>query len=111
MTKLHAIKIEDHEGNGICTACGREGLRWIVTLSDGTQVGTECTKKILGYKPQSKHYNWIADFEIIAEHNERGTYFVMWQQKNGRETRETRDGSLVSVGGIRKDWTQRGWTF
>ncbi len=108
-TTLSIEKIEDHEGNGHCQECHREGLRWICTLSDGSKVGTECAKKVLGWKPQPKHYNWIGDFEIVAEHNERGTHFVMWQRKGGIETRETRDGGLVAVGGVRQDWTRRGW--
>lgn len=107
--KLTVLKIEDHEGAGHCGQCGRDNLRWICTLSDGTAVGTECAKKVLGWKPQPKHYNWIGDFQIIAEHNERGTHFVMWQRKTGIETRETRDGGLVAVGGVRKDWEARGW--
>lgn len=138
--KLTITKIEDHEGNGHCTACGRENLRWICTLSDSTKVGTECAKKVLGWKPQPpcplagdgscvagpeaptvrpawlglgatgrKHYNWIPDFVIVAEHNERGTHFVKWQHKTTRETRETRDGGLTAVGGVRRDWQDRGW--
>jgi len=46
--KLHVVKVEDREGTGTCTACGREGLRWIVTLSDGTQVGTEINIRTAG---------------------------------------------------------------
>ena len=106
---LTITKIEDHEGNGHCGHCDRDNLRWICTLTDGTQVGTECAKKILGWKPSPKNYQWISDFQIVAEHIEADTTFVMWQQKDGRETRETRNGGLVSIGGIRSDWTKRGW--
>jgi hypothetical protein len=107
--RLHIVKIEDHEGDGTCTACGREGLRWIVTLSDGTQVGTECTKRVTGAKPAPKSYTWVGDFRIVAEHDEYGTSYVLWQHKDGRETRETRDGTLTAVGGIRQAWAWRGW--
>ena len=106
---LTVAKIEDYEGSGHCTLCGRENLRWICTLTDGTKVGTECAKKVLGWKPQPKNYQWIGDFRIAAEHVEYGTTFVMWQHKTGRETRETRDGGLTAVGGVRQDWTRRGW--
>ena len=61
------VKIEDHEGNGECRECGRTGLRWIATLSDGTHVGTECAKQILGWKPTPKTYTWVADFTAIAK--------------------------------------------
>lgn len=103
------VKIEDHEGNGHCSACQREGLRWIVTLSDGSQVGTECAKTIIGVKPDPKSYTWTADFTAVAEHNEYGDTLVLWQHKNGTATRETRNGYLVAVGGRRRIWEKEGW--
>ena len=66
---LTVTKIEDREGNGICQCCDRENLRWIVTLSDGSSVGTQCANKIMGHK----NYNWksltadIAGMLIIRE--------------------------------------------
>jgi hypothetical protein len=59
--KLHAVKVEDHEGHGICRQCDRENLRWIVTLSDGSTVGTECARTVLGYKPAPASYRWVEE--------------------------------------------------
>lgn len=108
-TKIHLVKIEDHEGDGTCAACGREGLRWIAVLSDGTQVGTECAKAVLGYRPTPKSYAWVADYTPVAEFTEYGETFVMWQHKRSAQTAETRNGVLSSVGGVRAEWTRRGW--
>jgi hypothetical protein len=106
---IRIVKIEDFEGYGCCSSCGREDLRWIATLSDGTQVGMECAKRILGFRPSPKAYNWVSDFRPVAEHTEHGSTYVMWQHKTCNQTRETRDGVLVSVGGIRQDWRRHGW--
>lgn len=108
-TTLHIAKIEDREFEGECSACPKTGLRWIAILSDGTAVGLECAKKILGYRPAPNVYNWIADFTPAAEHVEYGDTWVMWQHKTRNETRETRNGHLMTVGGVRTDWTRRGW--
>ena len=115
MQRLHVVKVEDHEGDGTCRECGREGLRWIVTLSDGTQVGTECTKKLLGVRVTPTKHQWVTAFVAVAEHVETAPNgdtqtWVMWAHKNNpAATRETRNGHLVSVGGVRQDWTKRGW--
>lgn len=114
-TTLHIAIIEDHEGDGECGNCGRTGLRWIATLSDGSKVGVECAKKLLGYRPTTKSFDWVQYFRVEAEHvetapNGEQTFWAMWVRKDGRtETRETRDGYLVAVGGVRTDWTKRGW--
>jgi hypothetical protein len=103
------VKVEDHEGNGECSECGRTGLRWIATLSDGTTVGVECAKKVMGWKPAPKTYAWTADFAATAEHIECGETFILWTAKTGNATRETRNGNLTAVGGVRQAWTARGW--
>ncbi|GIH07514.1 hypothetical protein Rhe02_55810 [Rhizocola hellebori] len=108
-TKPMIWKIEDREFQGECSACPRTGLRWIAVLSDGSTVGLECAKKIVGFRPSPITYTWVADFEPIAEHNDHGTLYVMWQRKGGKATRETKNGALVSVGGVRSDWIKRGW--
>ena len=108
-TNLKLTKIEDHEGDGTCAECRREGLRWIATLSDGTQVGLECAKKVLGFKPATKNYNWIADFRPVAEFADCGNLHIMWQHKEGSATRETLNGNLVQIGGVAAKWQQRGW--
>lgn len=109
MTTIKLHKIEDYEGHGICRECGREGLRWIATLSDGSQVGLECSKRVLGFKPAPKAYNWLADFRPVAEFNDCGNLHVMWQHKAGTATRETLNGNLVQIGGVSAKWQQRGW--
>lgn len=108
-TKIHLVKIEDHEGDGRCGACGREGLRWIAVLSDGTQVGTECAKAVLGYRPTARDYSWVVDYTAVAEHVEYGVTYIMWQHKRGARTVATRNGVLDTVGGVRAEWTRRGW--
>lgn len=94
---LHIVKIEDHEGDGRCSECNREGLRWICTLSDGTTVGTECARKIVGFKPAPKSYNWAAGFTATAKRAEGNTTFVLW--RNGNRVAVTRNAILVAVGG------------
>lgn len=111
---LTITRIEDREGEGDCSHCQRTGLRWIVILSDGTAVGVECAKKVLGYKPAPKSYQWVQHFTVEATKVERWpngeeTHWAMWTRKDGRETRETSNGVLVTVGGVRADWTRKGW--
>lgn len=102
-------KVENHEGNGQCAQCGREGLTWVAILSDGSGVGMECSKRILGFRPGAKSYDWVANFDAVAEHSEYGDIYVMWQRRGRNETRETRNGALISVGGVRGDWDRKGW--
>lgn len=106
---LSIVKINDMEFEGRCTVCQREGLRWVATLSDGTGVGLECAKKVLGFKPKPVTYQWVPLYTAIAEYREGGHAWVLWQRKNGTETRETRNGHLMAVGGCRADWAKRGW--
>lgn len=106
--------VMDAEGAGECGACDRTGLRWIAVLSDGSHVGLECAKKVMGFRPAPKAYNWIPEFEIVATKVEcAGTSsectWALWQHKTGPQTRETRNGSLATVGGARGDWERRGW--
>jgi len=106
---VHMVKIEDHEGEGRCGACQREGLRWIVTMSDGSQVGTECAKRVMGFKPAPKTYAWVEHFTPVAEHTEYRQTYVLWQHKAGTATRETMNGTLMAVGGVRQTWERKGW--
>lgn len=102
-------KIEDHEGHGECSACPKTGLRWVATLSDGSTVGLECAKKMIGYRPAPTAYNWINDFEAIAEHHGIGSLYVLWRHKTRNQTRETRNGALTSIGGAHAEWLKEGW--
>ncbi len=107
--KPTVVKIEDHEGSGECQSCGRTGLRWIVTLSDGSKVGTECAKKVMGWTPAPKSYAWVADYTPVAEHVIGAEHFIMWQHKHGNRTRMTINGVLYQDGGVRQDWIRKGW--
>jgi hypothetical protein len=108
-TQITVTRYEDHEGDGTCATCGREGLRWIVRLSDGSGVGTECAKAVLGHKPAPKDYNWIADYIAVASVVAYGETMVLWQHRTGSQTRETRNGQLSQIGGARKQWEKEGW--
>ena len=109
MNKLQVTKVTDHEGEGRCGQCGREGLRWVVSLSDGSAVGTECAKAVLGWKPATRDYAWTRDFRPVAEHAEYGDSYVLWQHVTGTQTRTTTNGRLTSVGGQRDYWKTQGW--
>lgn len=114
-TALRIEKIEDREGFGVCSHCGREGLRWIATLSDGSGCGLECAKRVVGFKPAPTAYRWAEHFEAVAEYRETNGYgdvlgvWVLWQHKSGTATRETLNGNLQTVGGCRVAWERRGW--
>lgn len=95
------VKIQDREGDGECGACGRTGLRWVVTLSDGSTVGTECTKRILGIAVAPANYAWTRDYEPVAEKViDYGTVnLVLWRSKaTGVAGRTTHNGVLYFVG-------------
>lgn len=110
MSKPRLIRIEDHEGSGSCSACQREGLRWIAVLTDGSRVGLECMKRITGRsKPQPVHYEWLGGFELVAEYDDYGHHFALWQSKSSSATRTTQNGSLVAIGCQREAWAARGW--
>lgn len=110
MTRPRILKVQDHEGDGRCQACGREGLRWIATLTDGTTVGLECAKKATGLTPPTANQvAWTAHFTPIAQHNDGADAFALWQHVTGQQTRETRNGHLTAVGGARQTWEARGW--
>lgn len=105
--KLHHI--EDHEGTGECQECGRTGLRWVCYLTDGSRVGTECAKRVMGWKPAPKQYNWVPNFDMIATHEEGGDAWCLWQRQGAAQTVETRNGVLYSIGGARSEWIAKGW--
>ena len=92
--------VENCEGDGTCLACGREGLTWVVVLSDGSRVGVECAKPILGFKPAPKSYVWSRDFTGRGfTVNGGGQTVRVWERNDGRAFALTVDGVLVSSGG------------
>ena len=102
--------VEDHEGHGECQRCGRAGLRWIVVLSDGSRAGLECTTTILGGGAiTSTSIGWVAQFDLIARHEENGEIWTLYQRKNSGQTADARNGRLHTMGGARQQWHARGW--
>ncbi|URM87337.1 hypothetical protein SEA_BANQUO_6 [Gordonia phage Banquo] len=97
-TKLTVTKYEDAEGDGRCQQCGREGLRWLAVLSDGSRCGVECAKAVVGFKPAPKAYRWIAGCEVVAEWCECGATFVLY--RDGAVGRLAMNGSLMTVAGF-----------
>lgn len=110
--KYTVEKIEDREFDGRCGHCGREGLRWVVCLSDGhkmAEVGVECSKELLGYKIQPKTYTWMKDFRPVAEHRSCGALYVLYQHKtHANVSAWTQSGYLQCIGGgAERDWQRR----
>lgn len=98
--KITVWKVEDHEGNGECSACGRTGLRWVTFLSDGSRVGGECAKKILGWAPTKAKFSWLTGMTLIAEKsvdNGHG-HAVLWQSQSGRGGALAINGYLQAAG-------------
>ena len=105
-TKLHITKFEDREGFGRCGHCGREGLRWIAVLSDGTACGTECAKRVLGYAPAPKSFNWIAGCEVIAEYSDKFETAIVYRNTHGCTLMAT-NGHLVVIGNALAEFNRR----
>lgn len=100
-------RVEDAEGDGRCGHCDREGLRWVVVLSDGSRYGLNCAKKAFGIKLLPADYVWSTGFTPCAEHRHDGRVYVLWS--NGRRTNTTCDGRLIAVGGQHDEWVKNGW--
>jgi hypothetical protein len=109
VSALHVVKVEDHEGTGECGACPRTGLRWIVVLSDGSRIGTECAKRVLGIPVSPRNHRWVEHFDVIAEFTDGRESWVLYRRKGGVQTRDTRNGALMGIGGCEADWKRRGW--
>lgn len=99
-TKLHIAKVEDHEGFGRCGHCDREGLRWIIRLSDGSGVGTECAKRVLGFAPSPKSYNWVAGCEVVAEHSDKWETATVYRNAKGRTILAVNGHAVVIGAGL-----------
>lgn len=90
--KVTVIKVTDYEYEGTCTACGKESVRWIVSLSDGSHVGGECAKKILGWAPTAKGFSWVTGMTAIVEEIIEGQSIVVWAD-------ESNTSGVISVNG------------
>lgn len=97
---ITVLKIEDHGGEGVCTACGKEGLRWVSTLSDGSRVGGECAKKIMGWKPTAKSHAWVTGMHIVAEGEMSPVqHAVLWSNEAGTWSVLAINGTAQCSGG------------
>lgn len=111
---LHVIRVEDHEGDGICGHCGREGLRWIVVMSDGSSIGSGCMKRALGIPaPAPKSYSWVSNYDLVDSRETRydGTYHLH-VRKDGRAAVIARNHVAMVQGpadSIRKEWEGPRW--
>jgi hypothetical protein len=92
------VKVEDHEGDGICQLCSRSGLRWLVALSDGSRLGLECAKKTMGWNLTRNDYTWVPDYRAVAEQEADEQIYVLWEHRTipGR-TCITRNGRQLRV--------------
>ena len=54
-------------------------------------------------------YAWTKDYTPVVEHIERGNVYIMWEHKSANRTRETKNGTLTRVGGVRSEWQREGW--
>jgi hypothetical protein len=112
MSAAQLVRIEDRSGTGTCGCCGREGLRWVYFLTDGTFVGSECAKKIMGHAIEPRSHARLTDFHVIAEHqNKFGVTYLLWEHNLGGYYSETIDGKVKRHGSdeLRKSWTKIGW--
>ena len=66
MSYLTVVRVEDCEYEGTCSICGKEGVRWVVIMSDGSRVGGECAKKLLGWKPSARNYSWVTNLSPVS---------------------------------------------
>lgn len=89
--------------------CGKTGVRWIVYLSDGSRVGGECAKKIMGWAPTKKTHGWVQGLTAVAEKEVAGpvgrTQAVLYRSASGKS-------GAMSVGGVRVvagpfEWVER----
>lgn len=90
--KITVWKVEDHEGNGECQECHKTGLRWVTILSDGSKVGGECAKKILGWAPTAAKFSWVTGLSSVEEATVSGERVVLWASEDGTRGAVSVDG-------------------
>jgi hypothetical protein len=95
---LTAVKVESCEGDGECSRCNRTGLIWVVTLSDGTRVGGECAKILLGWKPTKASHSWLKGMAATAETTVYNDTLILWV--NGNRAAISRNGNLQTSGPV-----------
>lgn len=102
--KVRVEFIHDREGDGFCGACQREGLRWVVQLSDGSMVGLECAKAVLGFRPAPKAYKWVEDFRLVGTVSNPYETLGWWERKDGKAGAVTVNGVLKVTGPV--EWAK-----
>jgi hypothetical protein len=103
---LTAVKVENCEGDGECSRCNRTGLIWVVTLSDGTRVGGECAKILLGWKPTKASHSWVTGMTATAEKTVGARHIVLWVK--GNRAAMAINGHLQTSGGV--EWVTKEYT-
>ena len=98
--EIMVLKVTDYEYEGTCSACGKEGVRWIVSLSDGSHVGGECAKKILGWAPTPKTFSWVTGMTAIVEEIIDGQSVVVWQDQGATRGAISVNGHLQQSGSV-----------
>jgi hypothetical protein len=109
MTETPAPRIDhilDAEGEGVCSECGRENLRWLVVFTDNVATGTECTKKRLGWAPTRKALDAFAGAVLVESFTGRHQSHAWYTRPNG-SAMLTVDGRVQTIGGpvaIKRDF-------
>jgi hypothetical protein len=111
MNTATVIRVEDHEGTGTCGHCGREGLRWIAVMSDGSMIGTSCAKKLMGFNVTAKTVTDLKGFVVTAEWRNRfNDLYVLWYSTERDTYAETLANGKVRFGQVvAKQWQSDGW--
>lgn len=103
MTTLTVWRIEDHEGTGECQQCGKTGLRWVTYLSDGSRVGGECAKRIMGWAPTARNFSWLTGMTLVGEASLSPTQcMTLWRSED-----EAR--GVLAINGIANQVGPFGW--
>lgn len=85
--------------------CGKTGVRWIVYLSDGSRVGGECAKKIMGWAPTKRTHGWVQGLTAVAEKTIcGGALAVLWRSESGRVGVMSINGNSICSGPF--DWVE-----
>lgn len=109
-TRPTVSHITDAEGTGTCSACDREGLRWLVHFTgDQLPVGVECAKRVLGYTPARKNYTPLAGLTLTAQHDDCGNSWALYVSEDGRRSIATLNGVPNIIGQAARHWQARGW--
>jgi len=99
--KPTVVRVEDCEYEGTCTMCGRENVRWIVIFDDGSRVGGECAKKILGWAPTAKKFSWVTGMKpFITASSRMDGNVTVWKHENGVRGAISVNGYPQTFGGI-----------